>query len=64
MPAFIFMLKIGIGLSNGAVVTASQMRIIIAGVLKAGHLKLYPGDIYGRGGVSTIFGVFIFKLKA
>ena len=58
------MLEIGIGLGNNAVVTASQMRIIIAGVLKARRLKLYPKGVYGRGGVSAILGVFIPKPKA
>ena len=43
----ISLLKIGIGLGKGAVVTALRVRIVIAGVLRVGRLKLYPGGIYG-----------------
>ena len=52
------------GLSNNAVVIASRVRIAIAGVLRAGRLKLCSGGIYGRRGVSVILGVFMPKLKA
>ena len=58
------MLKIRIGLNNNAVITASQIRIAIAGILKAGRLKLYFKGVYGRGGVLAILGVFMPKLKA
>ena len=59
-----FILKIRIGLGNGAVITALRVRIAITGVLRAGRLELYLRGIYGRRGVLAIFGVFMPKLKA
>ena len=47
MPAFIFMLEIRMGLSNGVVITALRIQIAIAGVLGAGRLKLCFGGVYG-----------------
>ena len=54
----ISLLKIGTGLNKSAVVTASQIRIAITGVLKVKRLKLYPNSVYGRKGGSAIFGGF------
>ena len=47
MLAFIFMLEIGMGLSNGAVAAASRVRIAIAGVLGAGRLMPCRGGVWG-----------------
>ena len=56
MSVFIFILKIGTGLSNNAVVTALRIRMAIADVSGAGRLKLYLKNVYGREGGSAILG--------
>ena len=71
VPAFLILtffklLKIGTGFYRKGVIAAaiSQVRIAIAGVLRAGRLKLYLGGVYGRKGVSAILGVFMPEPKA
>ena len=48
VPAFFFKLKIGTGYKSGAVTAAiSRVRMVIAGVLRAGRLMLCRGGVWG-----------------